>query len=334
MTARQTRRVRCPHCFGEYRVTFAGLLTKHGPTHARCEGSGKRVADLPRITLTDPPPLPIVGQPAERGHLSPSQLDYACGCGIRWCFKYEDRLRMEPPRRLVEGSGVHVGAALNFRQKIETHDDLPVSDIVDAAVDGFDARLHQDGVALTDEEAGRGRDKVLGESRDRVVRLAKCFAEQVAPRYQPRFVEQEVRITDIPGAPFDLLGYLDLADVLNRVRDIKSASRKTPQAVADHSTQLTFYSAAHHVLTGRPATDVGLEVLIDYKSGPQAQSVTSERGPDDWQVLAERINAFARAKAAGAWLPAPPSAWWCSIEWCEYARVCPHFNSERKAKTE
>jgi hypothetical protein len=247
-------------------------------------------------------------------HLSPSQLDMMSRCGEAYRRRYIEGERIPPGIAMLSGTGVHAGAEVNFRQKIDTRVDLPADDIVDAAVDGFDK-----GIAGGYEVGPE--DESPDAARDQVADLARLYADEIAPEYQPRFVEQSVRI-ELPGS-HDMLGILDMADDAGRVVDLKTTGKSKSQAEADASPQLTFYAAAHKVLTGELASEVRLEVLVKSKT-PKRVLLASTRGPADFAALANRINVASSAIAAGVFLPADPNSWMCSPKWCGFHATCPY----------
>lgn len=252
-------------------------------------------------------------------HLSPTQIDMVSRCGEAYRRRYLEGERIPPGIAMITGTGLHAGAEVNFRQKIDTHADLPKRDIVDAAVDGFDRGL-AGGYSL-DADCATSPEIAVGEARDQVATLADLYAAQVAPEYQPKFVEQLVTIP-LPG-PFDILGVLDMADDQGRVVDLKTTGKSKSQSEADASPQLTFYAAAHKVLTGELASEVRLEVLVKTKT-PKRVMLSSKRGPEHFAVLANRINAASAAIEAGIFLPADPGSWMCSPKWCGYYHTCPY----------
>jgi hypothetical protein len=256
----------------------------------------------------------------KRPHLSPSQLDMMSRCGEAYRRRYIDGERIPPGIAMLSGTGVHAGAEVNFRQKIETHRDLPADDIVDASVDGFDRGL------AGGYERGP-EDESPDEARDQVAELARLYADEVAPVYQPKFVEQLVRI-ELPGT-HDMVGVLDMADDAGRVVDLKTSGKAKSQDECDRSAQLTYYAAAHRVLTGELASEVRLEVLVKSKN-PKRVVLASTRGPADFAALANRINAASAAIQAGVFLPADPGNWMCSPRWCGYYRTCPYVNAGEK----
>lgn len=250
---------------------------------------------------------------AKKPYLSPSQIDMYLRCGESYRRRYIEGERIPPGVAMLQGTGVHAGAEVNFRQKVDTHSDLPFRDIVDAAVDGFDRSLL--GGYVIDPE-GPAPD----EARDQVATLAMLYADEVAPEYQPVHVEQAVKI-ELPGA-YDMLGVIDLADDHGRVVDIKTTGKAKSQNECDTSAQLTFYAAAHRVLTGELASEVRLEVLVKTKR-PKRVMLASTRGQEHFVSLANKINAVSAGIQAGVFLPAEPGSWMCSPKFCGYYHTCP-----------
>lgn len=268
----------------------------------------------------------------ERKHWSPSQLDLACKCGEAYRRRYLENEVIPPGIALMKGRGLHGGAKVNMTQKIETRIDLPVSDIVDAAVASFEKDVKA-GFVLSQEETSRGTKTVIAEAKDDVVELARVHAIEQAPEYQPTMVEARVRIV-LPDAPRDLLGIIDLADTRDIVTDFKTSSKRKNQTEVDGSVQLTSYAAAFKTITGRDPRAVRLDTVVRTKTKTYRHALDSTRSSDDYNALANRINAVARMVDAGVFVPAMPGAWWCAPKWCGYWSTCPFVNSQRKALAE
>ncbi|MFB3894305.1 MAG: PD-(D/E)XK nuclease family protein [Phycisphaerae bacterium] len=269
--------------------------------------------------------------PPEKPHLSHTQMDMLWRCGEQYRRRYVESERLPPSIAMLIGTGHHKGAEHNFRQKIDSHRDLPSAEIVDAAVAGFDAETAGE-YALTPEEADRGAKIVLGEARDKLVDLATLYAAQQAPDYQPVAVERATRIV-FPAATHDLLAITDLRDDCDRVTDFKTASRKMPEDAVHTSVQLTVYAAAYQVDNARPPSEVRLDVATKTKT-PQRQLLRSQRTQADMVVLLNRVNVSLASIQAGNFLPASPGSWVCSPKWCGYWHSCPYVNSERRAAAE
>lgn len=262
----------------------------------------------------------------DRPHLSPSAIDLYCKCPEAYRRRYLEGELIPPGVAIAKGKGVHGGAQTNFRQKLISHADLAVSDIVDASVAAFEAEVDFRELAFSSEEAGRGVRIVLAEAKDDVAEMASVHGEQQAPDYQPVMVEQQLRVT-IPDSTHDLLGYVDLvADSrLGRVvADFKTGRKSKAQADADTSTQLTYYAAATTIQTGVAPDAVLLDVLVQQAKGVKRQRLVSQRGAADYAALSHRVNAVLAGVKAGVFPPTVPGAWWCSDRWCGYHATCPY----------
>lgn len=267
----------------------------------------------------------------DKPHLSSTQLDMYLRCPESWRRRYLEHEIIPPGIALITGKALHAGAEVNFRQKIDSHEDLPTDKIIDAAAAAFDTEK-AGGYALSDEENGRGAAAVLGEAKDMAVKLAGAYAEHQAPDYQPIAVEHKTLI-EFPSASHDLLAFTDLRDDLGRVVDFKTAARKKSNNEAHDSTQLTIYAAAYMVDHGQPPTEVRLDVLTKTKV-PGRQVLRSARDRRDFTALVNRVNVVLRGIEAGIFPPAPMGAWQCSPRWCGYWSTCPYVNSERRAAAE
>lgn len=267
----------------------------------------------------------------ERPHISNSQLDMFTRCGEQYRRRYIEKEIIPPGISFLIGSGCHKGAEANFSQKIESHQDLPKADIIDAAVAGYEEEL-DGGYLLTADEEAIGAKNVLGKAKDEVAALAEVHADQQAPDYQPIAVEKRILIP-FPSASHDMLGYIDLVDDRRRVTDFKTAARKKNQAEVDNSTQLSIYAAAYQVEHGEPPAEVRLDIMLKTKK-PGRQVLTSTRTQRDFEVLVNRINTMLYALEKGVFMPAPVGSWCCSPKFCGYWHSCPHVNAQRAAAAE
>lgn len=266
----------------------------------------------------------------EKPHISPSQLETFARCPEAWRRRYVEGEIIPPGIAQLQGTAVHVGAAVNFKQKIDSHEDLPVNDIVEIAVDAYETGI-KGGYQLSPDEDGGGYLRV---AKKQVARVAELHATKVAPDYQPLLVEERVNIA-LPKATHDLVGVVDLVARDSKtaglwVVDHKTSTVRRRQDEADNSIQLTYYHAAAVQRKHGQVAGVRLEVLIKPSPGTpyaQRQQLHSQRGAADYSVLAARINAMLAAVAAGIFPPASPGAWWCSPKFCGYHSTCPYVRS-------
>jgi hypothetical protein len=261
-------------------------------------------------------------------HLSPSQLDMFFRCGEQYRRRYMEKEIIPPGIAVIQGTGFHGGAKANGEQKIFSHEDLPASDIKEAAAAAFETRL-AGGYMLDPDEESRGAAVVIGEAKDSTVAMADFYAKHQAPEYQPVLVEKKVRI-ELPLAARDLVGIIDLADDQRRVVDLKTSRRRKNQNDADTSLQLTTYAAAYKAETGEDPAEVRLDTVVQQAKGHARDLQVSTRGPQDFAALANRINAVTQAIEAGIFPPTDPGNWACSERFCGYWKSCKYVNSERK----
>jgi len=268
--------------------------------------------------------------PDEKPYISQSRLGMLGKCPEQYRRRYEENEIIPPGVAMARGVGVHGAAKGNFRQKIESHEDLPTQDIIDIAVSEFD-RVLKRGVRFTPEEESRGAEVVIGETRDTTAGLATVFAEEVAPAYQPEMVEQKQRIV-LPEAPFDLVAILDLMTTDGYVVDLKTSSKSPGLYDADQSEQLTFYALVYKALKGELPVGVSLEVLVETPAQKKRyrKALHSTRTIGDLTALVNRINMAVKLIDAGVFIPTNPSNWWCDSRWCGYFNTCKYVNSNRR----
>ena len=257
-------------------------------------------------------------------HISNSQLETYWRCPEQYRRRYIEGEKVAPGVALLVGSGVHVGAETNFKQKIESHRDLSADDIIDAAVAGFDQRVTVDGYTLSSDEQSQGARQAIGAARDVVVTLAALHAAEQAPAYQPTEVEKATTIV-LDNCSRDLVAITDLRDDKKRVCDFKTAARKPSDDEAHKSLQLTIVAAAYQVDHGEPCSDVRLDVLTKTKD-PKRYVLQSQRDERDFASLAARIETTVSAIDAGIFPPTSPGNWACSERWCGFARTCPFYS--------
>lgn len=268
-------------------------------------------------------------------HISPSQLGTYENCGEAYKRRYIEKDIIPPGCAAHRGRGIHRGAEMNFSQKIESKVDLKRDDIVDRAVAEFEASIKADGVLLSPDEEARGKGVVVGEEKDTVVSLAGLFSDEVAPVYQPTFVEEKIKI-ELPNSPRDLLGILDLTATIIKepgrgegIVDYKSGKKTKPQRDFDVSSQLSLYDLAYRAKRGKAPDFIQVEQLVDLKVPKRVTNMTV-RSVGDFHATIARVNAMIQGLEAGIFMPASAGAWNCSPKWCGYWGTCPYVNSERK----
>lgn len=253
--------------------------------------------------------------------ISQSQLGMFFRCPEQYRRRYIEGEIIPPGFAAHRGIGVHKAAERNYGQKVETHRDMPVDDIKDLAAAGFEAAVEKRGVLLTEDEQSKGKDTVKGKYLDQTVSLAKLYATETAPLYQPKIVEADITV-ELPGE-HDLRGILDMVDTSGLIHDIKTSGKKWSQSQADKSLQGSIYWLCHKAATGKEPTGFQFDVLVNKKEA-EYQQVKTMRDNADMRILLARTNAFLSALKSGIFMPADPGHWICGPNHCGYAKTCPY----------
>jgi hypothetical protein len=247
-------------------------------------------------------------------------------CPESWRRRYLEGDVIPPKVAMFKGRAVHSAAELNMKQKLESHVDLPVAEIVGAAVATFETCLKAESYELAPGES----KATISKSVDTVAGMAEAHALTQAPEYQPKAVEHFFKI-ELPALTHDVVGYIDLITEDNKIVDLKTSKRAMSQTDTEASTQLSLYAAAMSDLA--PELTVRLDVLIEgsVKRPVRRQVLDATRDKTDLPVIGRRLAVVSKTIDAGLFPPAPVGAWWCSESWCGYWRSCPYVNSERVA---
>jgi putative RecB family exonuclease len=231
-----------------------------------------------QLTLFAPPPTLPVAQPmalvpapavprapaADLAQvLSPTQVRTFLGCSARWWFKYGLSLPEPKTSALALGCAVHRTVEANFRQKIETKQDLGTLGVVALFREAW-----QDQAAQTEfrDEEDPGEIGKVGEQ------LVTKYMEEAAPSIEPAAVE--VDVTGVIGG-VAVRGKVDLLDSDGRIIDIKTAARKPSGISPDYAFQL----ATYRQITPGASGEARLDTLVKTKTVqliPQAYTVSNQ----------------------------------------------------------
>lgn len=236
--------------------------------------------------------------------LSPSQVRTFMDCQARWYFRYRRHLPDPPTGSLALGRAVHAALCENFRQKIETAEDLPVTGVVAL----YRLAWHEEAERTEfrdDEDAAE-----IGKSGESLVTK---YMDEIAPFLQPTAVEVAVE-GEIAGVPVQ--GVVDLIDEEGQIIDLKTRSRRPTAIPPADVFQVTTY---RQLLPA--ATDlVWIDSLIRTKS---VQVVRHSRQliPDDFRATNTLYPLARQAMRSGTYMPNRLSLY-CSRRHCPFWREC------------
>lgn len=236
--------------------------------------------------------------------MSPSQVSTFTECGAKYWFRYGLKLPDPKTSALTLGSAVDEAINANFELKIESGKDLPLEDVLlefEAAwgqlEDETEFRQDEDPAAIA--QTGRS--------------LISVFMQEAAPGIQPAGVQ--VPVSGLIGG-VQVNGVIDLIDSKARIRDVKTASKRSKSIAARDLFQLSTYA----LLAPHPTVDVTIDQLVKTKTpayNPLSQRLTSQ----DLQLPKILYPLAQESIRSGYFLPNRNSPM-CTRKQCGFWRAC------------
>lgn len=296
-----------------------------------------------------------------------SSIDMLNICGIRFEFRYVKNMKIPPNAFMLAGKGTDRGVTADLNNKINTGELLELDELTDVVAQAVDEESQKEDLELTEEEKGKGLKQVIGETKDKAVRLIKVHHAEVAPGVKPAIVQRKFAI-DMDGYlrerarqlyeeseaanPYykkilksqaralnalakrgvDFVGEIDIFEKdgdFNAIRDTKTSAKSPSENAAAKSEQLTAYALALNVLDGTLPKYVALDYLIDLKREPKSVTCKSERDMEAIEVFLRRLTNAIHVLHTGIFTPASPQDWHCSPQYCGYWNVCPYVQQRK-----
>lgn len=246
-------------------------------------------------------------------HISVTQINTYIRCPLQYKFRYLDGLILPPRAALTKGKSVHKGVEHNYTQKIESHEDVKLSEVQEVVAAEFETLATE-----TEFE----KDEEPGKIKDDTVSLATLYHKEVAPTVQPIMVEKKVEVK-FENASYNLLGYIDVIDDKDYIRDTKTTGRTPPESDVHKSLQLTAYSMSYRTLYGKEEAGVKLDYLVQTKI-PKTVQFESKRTERDIERFLKTMGMVAHAIQNNIFFP-NENNFLCSAEKCGYWSMC-HSN--------
>jgi len=243
-------------------------------------------------------------------HISPTQISMYLRCPTQYMFRYIEGLILPPKSAMTKGRAVHKGQEVNYKQKIETKQDLPLDDVKDAVATEFET--------IAPETEWKPEEN-KGKIKDETISLASLYHQEVAPAVQPAYVEEEVYF-QIPETEIKLKGFIDVVQEGGIIRDTKTTAKTPNQDIADKSLQLTAYSLAYRTLTGEEEAGLVLDYLVNTKV-PKVIPFQTKRSKNDISRFISIASQITKAIQAGLFYPNPDNSM-CSEKNCGYWHEC------------
>jgi hypothetical protein len=253
-------------------------------------------------------------------------LSSALACPERFRRRYLEGEIIPPGVAMGIGTSVHKVNETNLSQKIHTKQDMPLSDMKDAARDSFYGAF-ENGVYLTRENVP-AKDRILNEALNSAINLTTEYHKSIAPEITtPKQIEQKITV-DI-GLDLPLTGRLDFVNEDGSIFDLKTTSKSWGKnnALTKHWLQSTFYSLLRWKETGTEPPGFIFYVLVNLKTGCKTQTELLKIAQPMYRRLEALFGAFMAMLSSGTFLPAEPGSWMCSEKWCGYFLTCKYMGN-------
>lgn len=242
-------------------------------------------------------------------YLSPSQISMYLRCPMQWYYRYGEGIILPPAGAMVKGRAVHRGLDANYKQKIDTFEDLPNSDVVELAVTAFEEEQVQ-----VDWDC---ETETKDHAKDAVASMTKIYQDEIAPTVQPIASEEWFEI-EVAGER--VVGIIDVMTA-NGVRDTKTSEKTPPTDVAEKSLQLACYSLAYQNLMGMEPQELSLDYVVHGKKETKTMIRAARPSPVMTDIFARTVEGVAKAIRAEVFYPVV-DGWHCSPKWCGYWDIC------------
>ena len=256
-----------------------------------------------------------------------STLNMALRCGEQCRRRYIENEIIPPGIAAGRGTGVHKVNEVNLKQKVKSKKDLPLDDMKDAARDGF-VYAFRNGVYIPKKNRP-AKNKLLNDGLNDTIRCTEIYQEKVAEEIHPISIEEPFEL-DV-GLELKLAGTMDYQEE-PKVGDLKTSSSKWAADREKKEIQPILYSYVHEKTRGiRP--EFKYHVLIA-RRGKDGQPTSTDYQPSivnpsdsDYEALFAKMRMFIKMLNTGTFIPANPTSWWCSEDWCGYWYTCPYVGN-------
>lgn len=231
-------------------------------------------------------------------------------CPQQWAYRYLEGLKMPPQASLAQGRAYHVALETNFKQKIASHSDLPVTEVKEAYAASFDQEI-QNGIEWSPEEKSQGPAIVAGQLKDQGVLMVEEHHKELAPKIQPVEVEKPFTI-EFSNTDWSLDGRIDLIDDGGMIHDHKTTAKSPSkdesgayQANASERLQGAVYTVATAKRDGaagfQPAS-VAYDYAVKTKQ-PKIIQVITEIAPKEQEFALSLVQTVDSAIKTGVFVP-------------------------------
>jgi hypothetical protein len=240
-----------------------------------------------------------------------------------------DKEPKPPGIAMLQGTALHTAAEQNHKQKIASHEDMKLADLMQIAGDSFSDRVSKEGVHVAKSELPI-KDQLINDGQQKSLFFTKIYREglpaqkvpipSISQTIQPVIVEEEM-ILEIPGLP-PIKMVMDVFTENNVVRDLKSGSGKKPK-ILETDLQMRCYFLGAKQKNLNPSGVQMDRLIITHKGNPGAESLVAVYTDQDLQHFINAATWMFKEVERGNFPKRHPSSCnTCAPKWCGYYDEC------------
>lgn len=247
-----------------------------------------------------------------KSHISFSQINTYLTCSLRHFFRYHEGLIMLPRARMTLGKSYDFAHSHNFKQKIESYQDLNEAEVLDAFVTNFDVQKKET-IWMPEEKP----DKFRVEG----IKLVSKYHKEMSPKIQPVAVQDKITV-NFSNMDVEFWAVPDLITNNRIIIDNKVTAKSMNQKDADCDLQPTAYALAYRTAFNKIERGFIFHNMVRLKSGGKFNPLATTRTDADVNRLLKLIGHVIHGIRKKIYHPCNPKAWWCDPDQCGYWEVC------------
>lgn len=249
----------------------------------------------------------------DKPYLSFSRLNMFLRCPRQFEYRYMKGIKTPPSGALFLGSRWHETLELNYRQKIDSDEDLPLGDMQEYFAEQFDQGLKKEEIVYNPGENA-------GKLKDVGVAVVEEHHKVIAPTVKPKIVEERIQVSLGEEFPHELLLIPDVIERDGTIVDNKSYGQTPSQEKVDKDLQLTVYALGYRIAKKEIEPGLRIDCVVKNKAPKAVQRKTTRTNKQCRWVLT-MIEQLAAAIETGVFYPNPTGNL-CSPKWCGYWDKC------------
>lgn len=243
-------------------------------------------------------------------HLSISQIKRFMDCPLQYKFAWIDKIKRPIKSAFVCGKSFHKSYETNFKNKLQTKEDLKVSDLTEIFAMAYEEQVQKEEIEDKSE---------LPATKDNGVAGVKEYYA-TAQKIVPELVEDKFSIEwKIP-----IIGYIDLTDTDSVLYDYKFTKMLGNAEKLKYDLQRIVYGIGYWQKTKKMPKDFQFHFVRPLKTGIKCDSVpTGAVTKEDVKLIEMTVgrvySQMQYSFESGNFFPNLQSL---ACSWCGYAELC------------